>query len=293
LYARLGETCGSAFWILLNQRLQLLRPDEEKYAAEIERSIYNVVLANQAGSAGFRYHTMLLGLKEPGTGINTCCEGQGTRLTATLPEFIYSIARDGVYVNLFAPSALEWTQSGSSMRLMMRTEFPLSGAVELEVESPRPRRAVLRIRMPSWAANSVALKVNNIEAVIGTPGTYVNLDRVWNTGDKISFVLPMALKLTRYTGADQVVTHERFALEYGPLLMAAVGAADAELLLFLANGRPADLLERLRPDKDNSCHFTLSGSLYPGSDIRFIPYFEVNDQSFSCFPLVTSRVGVF
>ena len=38
-----GETCGSVFWTNINTRLLHLYPDEEKYAAEIEKSIYNVL----------------------------------------------------------------------------------------------------------------------------------------------------------------------------------------------------------------------------------------------------------
>ena len=52
-----GELCGSSFWIRLNQRFHRLRPLEEIYSAEIERSLFNVVLANQApphtGGPGF------------------------------------------------------------------------------------------------------------------------------------------------------------------------------------------------------------------------------------------------
>lgn len=43
---------------------------------------------------------MLVGHKNRGENHNTCCEGQGTRWFGALPEFIYSIADDGVYVNL-------------------------------------------------------------------------------------------------------------------------------------------------------------------------------------------------
>ena len=43
-----GELCGSSFWIRFNQRYHRLRPTEEVYSAEIERSLMNVILANQA-----------------------------------------------------------------------------------------------------------------------------------------------------------------------------------------------------------------------------------------------------
>lgn len=39
-----GETCGQVFWIKLSQRLHRLRPQEEKYVVEIEKTIFNGIL---------------------------------------------------------------------------------------------------------------------------------------------------------------------------------------------------------------------------------------------------------
>ena len=140
LYMKLGENCGSAFWALLNQRFHLLQPDEERYIAEIEKSIYNVLLANLVGQPGIRYHTLLVGNKEAPTRHNSCCEGQGTRLIGALPEFIYSIAKDGIYINLFEPSTVTWQQSGQNLQLTMKTEFPLKPEVRVEVGVSKPVR---------------------------------------------------------------------------------------------------------------------------------------------------------
>jgi uncharacterized protein len=120
----------------------------------------------------------------------------------------------------------------------------------------------------------------------------VTLDRHWKAGDRVSFELPMGLTLTRYTGLDQVVGRERFALEYGPLLMAAVGMDSQERILLLdAGGRSTDLLERLRSDAGNGSHFAVSS--FASRNIRFIPYHEVGSETFTCFPFVESRTGFF
>ena len=89
-----GELCGSSFWIRFNQRYQRLRPMEEVYSAEIERSLLNVILANQAPAdsdpPGIRYFAQLEGSKAIATNVVTCCESQGTRTFGALPEFLYS-----------------------------------------------------------------------------------------------------------------------------------------------------------------------------------------------------------
>lgn len=286
LYRPMGETCGSAFWMLLNQRFHLLSPEEETYVAEIEKSIYNVLLANQVGSKGIRYHSMLVGKKEPAQSVNSCCEVVGTRLLSSLPEFIYSIAPDGLYVNLFEPSAINWEHQGKSLRLEMHTSFPKSPQVRLQVTTDGPVQAKIRVRTPSWAAGPMEIEVNGERAATGMPGSYVTLERKWRQGDAISFVLPMALRMTPYIGVDQIAGHQRFALEYGPLLMAVVNGADGTLLLN-SDEDPSNLLKQFSAMKDEPLHFKTSSGLGWMPGFKIIPYFEVADEPFSCFPVVT------
>ena len=281
LYMKLGENCGNAFWALINQRLHILDPDQERYVAEIEKSIYNVLIPNLVGTQGIRYHTMLLGKKEAPTRKNTCCEGQGTRLIGALPEFIYSIAPDGIYVNLFEPSTCQWTQSGQKLQLTMKTEFPFKPEVRVEVGAARPVKSKIRVRVPSWASGAVAIEVNGVRAALGTPGSYETLDREWVSGDTISFTLPMAFHFTPYTGADQVVGHERYALEYGPFLMAFDGMADSELVARGASGI-TDVAARFRAVPGHPLHYTIG-------DVEIMPYFQVAGEAFSCFPLVSTK----
>ncbi|MGB8258775.1 MAG: beta-L-arabinofuranosidase domain-containing protein, partial [Terracidiphilus sp.] len=222
LHVKLGELCGNSFWTFLSQRFLQLNPEDERFATEIEKSIYNVALANQDGSAGLRYHTILEGKKEASTHENTCCEGQGTRLLGSLPEHIFSIAPDGLFVHLYEPSTIRWQHHGQQVELALRTRFPFENGVEAAVNTAAPVRATLRFRVPSWAAAPVEIAVNGAPAATGTPGSYVALDRTWVSGDTVSFTLPAALRVTRYLGADQIPGKQRYALESGPVLMAAV-----------------------------------------------------------------------
>ena len=216
LKQKLGELCGSSFWVFLSQRFQLLDPENEQYATEIEKSIYNVALANQDAGNGFRYHTILEGEKEKSTHENTCCEGQGTRLIGSLPEHIFSLAPDGIYWHLYEASTLKWQQYGQEMSLAIRTQFPFDTFVEGIIHTPAAIQAKLRIRVPSWAISEMGISVNGSVAGSGKAGTYVTLDRQWAEGDKITFALPAAMRVRRYNGADQIAGKVRYAIEYGP-----------------------------------------------------------------------------
>jgi DUF1680 family protein len=295
LHAKTGELCGSSFWSFLNQRFHMFHPEQEKYANEIEKSIYNVALANQAGSEGIRYTACLVGQKKnrvgnQGMNVNTCCEGQGTRLLGAMPEFIYSIAPDGLYVNLFAASNIAWQQDGQALKLSMATRFPFQPDVELRISAARPVRAKLRIRTPAWAAQDVEIRATsrnrggagNTRGLTGKPETYATLDRVWRDGDTVSFTLPMDFRLTHYAGADRAAGQEQYALEYGPILMALVGDVDAQGAATVAAG-PEDLRNRLRARPGEPLHFAMDGA--PRQE--YLPYWQVAaDQPFTCYPIL-------
>jgi DUF1680 family protein len=283
-FCETGETCGSVFWTRFNQRFQLLEPEEEKYANEIEKSIYNVGLANQVGSRGIIYHARLVGMKGDlpvPLCTNSCCEGQGTRLLGSLPEYIFSVAPDGLYVNLFEPATIEWKTEAAEMKVEQTGDFPFSPDVQLKISASKPAQAKIRIRIPSWAARPMEISVNNRAAVVGKPGSYLTLDRTWATGDTIRFTLPMELKLTRYRGLDKIEGHERFALEYGPILMALTGSDSAVLEVSCGNGRE-DILAQIRPDPFRRLHFTVEG--HP--EFSYMPYWQVITEPFTCYPVI-------
>jgi uncharacterized protein len=279
LKQKLGELCGSSFWVFLNQRFQQLHPDDERFATEIEKSIYNVGIANQDGMNGLRYHTIMEGRKEKATHKNTCCEGQGTRLLGSLPEHIYSVASDGLYVNLFEPSTIRWKQSGQPMELAMLTRFPYETAVRCTVRTDAPTEANLRVRIPSWAAKEMKISVNGKPIGAGRPGTYFSLNRRWMNGDTFEFVLPAVVRATTYKGADQIEGKTGYAFEYGPILLAAVGLGDAGTSVD-AGMSAEQIASRVEPIEEKPLHFQIRGN--PG--LEFMPYWQISDEEFTCYP---------
>ena len=304
-----GENCGSSFWISLNHGLHQLFPAEEKYTNEIEKSIYNVHIANQDGATGIRYHTNLNGKKEVGTAMNTCCEGQGTRQFGSLPEYIYSVAKDGLYVNLFANSAITWRQARRALELEMTTQFPFQPEVTLRLSAPVPTRANVRVRVPTWAATDMLIYLNGNLTAAGKPGTYQSLDRTWSDGDTINFTLPMDFRLSLYTGMDQADGDLRYALEYGPILMAVVAAnegdnghSDSDKAAISARDIPYstqvqldavvsdtrlpvtadDLTRRLKAIEKQPLHFAIEGDPHH----KYMPYWQINEELFTCFPVL-------
>ena len=168
------------WWARFNHKLHQLYPADERYVAEIEKVIYNVGLANQAGKS-ISYHTRLEGRKDSPEINHTCCEVVGSYLYATLPQYIYSLADDGLYLNLYEPSSITWKKADQTLRLTMSSQFPFHPEVALHFIAKSPVAMKLRVRTPVWATQDMPIAVNGKQFAIGKPGGYAvlepNLDR--------------------------------------------------------------------------------------------------------------------
>ncbi len=287
-----NEFDGAIFWIHLNQRLLQLFPDQEKYAAEIERCVYNVGLAQQdlnpASNHGIRYHGLLQPRKVGPTIINTCCEVNGTGLYSRLPEMVYSVAADGIFVNLFEASTITWPQAGNDITLSTATTFPSANAVTHTITTPVPIKFAMRVRVPSWSVGPMPISINGAVVATGSPGSYVVLDRTWSQGDTVTYTLGAAPRLTPYRGLSEIDDVDRFALEYGPVLMSYLGSSvggkaqvDGLVIPWITKS-PADLLAALQPVAGNPLRFSVGGD----ATKVFAPYFQLQTEPFTCFPIV-------
>ena len=299
--SRSGEECCAAFWIKLNQRLHLLFPEQEVFVSEIEKSIYTAGIGNQLGSTMISYAQVLEGKKQapacPPEG--TCCEGQGTRLYGSLPEYIYSFSPRGVHVDLYTPSEISWKQGNTGLKLTTTTAFPESGDVRLRVDSTQPVAFTLSLRIPSWAVKAVDISVNGKSIGAGIPGSYYHLEREWKGGDEISFTLPMGFRMNRYEGYDQIAGYPRYYLEYGPLLMALVGKLNIEHSIRIIND-PTQPSAWLKQVPGKPLHYQIStdegywrlreDEAWSPKMFEYMPYYEIPpDQEFTAFPVIQNH----
>jgi len=74
----------------------------------------------------------------------------------------------------------------------------------------------LYIRYPHWASNGAIVKVNGKAIKIEqTPGSYITVNRKWNSGDKVEITYPMSLRLEPTPDNPKVA-----AVTYGPIVLA-------------------------------------------------------------------------
>jgi hypothetical protein len=85
--------------------------------------------------------------------------------------------------------------------------------------------------------------------------------------------------MTRYAGEEKEYLDGRYALEYGPILMAYVSMNGEKKDIRLPVA-PEKLVKSLRPVAGKPLHFTVAGV----RDFEYMPYMEVQDESFTCYP---------
>lgn len=282
-----NELCCSAFWANLNQRLHRLFPDREEFVDEIEKSIYNIAVSNQIGGDSIRYHSYLEGKKEKG-GLVHCCCGSGTRLYGSLPEYLYSISEDSIYVDIYAASEIEWNRKAGNVTIETKTNMPYEQDVTVCVKAEKPETFTMALRMPSWMPKACTVVINGSEEYCGVPGSYLKINRTWKDGDEVTFRLPMEFRYKLYEGADQLTALNhikagdflRYSFEYGPLLYAVEGAIDYKTSIWVKQ-EPEKVNDWAIPTKENLV-FEVEGN----SSQKLVPYFSVApEQTFTCFPV--------
>jgi DUF1680 family protein len=170
-----------------------------------------------------------------------CCTGTGVEEYSKLNDSIYWHDDRGVFVNLFIPSELNWSEKG--LRLRQDTSFPERQSTKLRVEVDAPTQLSLRLRVPRWLTSSPTVKVNGKPLETSAePGSYFTLIRTWQTGDEVEMNLPMALHVESMP--DQKT---RQAFLYGPIVLAG-DLGDAGLTQQLITGPSAPKLDILPID---------------------------------------------
>jgi uncharacterized protein len=143
-----------------------------------------------------------------------CCTGSGIEEYAKLTDSIYWRDDDGLYVNLFIASELDWAEKG--FRLRQETQFPDVEHTAFTIIEAPPKTLSLRLRVPAWLQSAPTVTLNGrVLDASATPGSYLALDRVWKRRDRVEMELPMRLHIEAMPDDPQLQ-----AFLYGPLVLA-------------------------------------------------------------------------
>jgi DUF1680 family protein len=213
------ETCVTVTWMKFAAQLLRLTGDPQ-YADQIERSVYNPLLAAQKDDGTWWCHyNPLEGQRGPAPEHcnmhQNCCVANGPRGLMLLPALAVMVGRDGPVVNFYEPAAATLPlASGQSVQLDIQSDYPRSGDVEITVRPPAPVQFTLSLRIPAWAQEA-KVELNGQAAGGIQPGTYARLPRRWEPGDKVRVSFALPVQLVRDPGGSG-----RVAITRGPVVFA-------------------------------------------------------------------------
>jgi hypothetical protein len=267
-------------------RYLLCLTGDARYGDSLEQVFYNTVLGakpiredgwsfyySDYGHSGHKTdHRIVMDSPWPWDhdGRWPCCSGTLPQVAADYGISSYFRARDGVYVNLYVPSKLNWALDRStSCTLTQQTEYPRENLIALRIDPSSPREFSLYLRIPAWAGPHTSVSINGKRLTAGMrPASFYKIGRTWKRGDLIELELDQQTS-TRPVDAQ---TRDQVAVVRGPLVLFAI--EDRQPTLDRAK------LGQIQVRKDANNRWTLE---MPRDNHPVLPFYEIGDEIYQTY----------
>ncbi len=277
------ETCNTYNMLKLTHHLFTWDP-KAHYADYYERALFNHILASQDPDDGMMCYYVPLhsgSRKQYSTPNDSfwCCTGTGVENHARYGDSIYyHEGGQGLYVNLFIDSKLDWKSRGITVR--QETRFPEEGLSHLAFTCARPTRMAVHIRRPAWATSEFHVLVNGKEDMAAvSPSSYAVISRTWKTGDRVEIRMPMGLHTEAFKD-----NANRLAFLYGPIVLSAEWNGGAQLPVIVSAGH--DVQDGVTPVQNKTLTFTGEPGVFKavgepsGEKLTFKPFYATYKTSY-------------
>jgi len=223
-----AETCATIALIFFSWRMFQIDRDS-RYVDVMERALYNGMLSGVSldGKKFFYVNPMS---SEPGKTLSngahhiprsewfgcSCCPPNVVRTVAEVGQYFYASEERNLWVNLFNTNEAEVEVAGTKVKIAQQTDYPWNGTVNFTVSPVKKARFALRLRRPDWCADT-QIKVNGKAVKPELEKGYLVLDRTWQTGDAVEYVMAMPVELVY---ANPLVQEDcgRATIQRGPLV---------------------------------------------------------------------------
>lgn len=277
-HASFETPCGAYGHFKITRYLLRVTKDS-RYGDSMERMLYNTILGAwpiQADGTSFYYSDYAsTGKKVWYRDKWPCCSGTFPQLAADYHISTYLRSADGVYVNLFTPSSVQWKDEGGQYGLKQETKYPFDNKINIHVSASQPREYTLYVRIPAWARPNPVLAVNGTR-VSGPldPGTFASIRRTWKDGDRVELELPMPLRLEPVDANHP----DLVALIQGPLVLFALGDSQPTFA-------QTSLLQA-KPTSNVTGDWQATSM--DGSKVTMRPFMTIDKETYSTYVLLKS-----
>ncbi len=227
----MGEGCVTTTWIQLNQNLFAITGDL-KYLNQLEKSVYNHLLAAENPETGcVSYYTPLMD-KKPFTCFITCCQSSVPRGIALVPNFTFGTIQKAPAILFYEPAVYKQRVMTAGkpvdVTMSLKGDFPESGNFTMTIAATASGVYPISLRVPEWCENYTA--TTGGEVYPGISNQYLTITRNWKPADTITIQFNMAVKMISggksYPGS--------YAWQRGPQILAwdkNLNTADANSLI--------------------------------------------------------------
>ncbi|TLZ09217.1 MAG: hypothetical protein E6K28_07650 [Gammaproteobacteria bacterium] len=190
--SNVGEMCVTVTWLQLNWRLLRLT-GEARFGQEIERTVYNHLLAAQDVSHGkISYYTSWAGCKEF-TDALLCCVSSGPRGISLIPQLTCGLQQNALFLNLYVAGRMRCEPDGVPVEVVCETAFPAEGRVAVTVSAERATHFTLRLRVPEWTGHFHVRFGGH--RLAGTPGQLLDVSRTWPRSSTLDIDMDMPTRV--------------------------------------------------------------------------------------------------
>ena len=273
-HAHFETPCGAYAHFKLARYLLRFSGDA-RYGDNLERVLYNTILGAKDPSRDGHYfyysdyHASTRKTYHPDK--YPCCSGTLPQVVSDYLISAYFHNSDGIYVNLFTPSVVNWKIKDVPVQLIQSTSYPESDSTELRLKLPAPAEFTLHVRMPGWLQAPAQLMVNGQSvSVAAEPRTFAAIRRHWKNNDTVQVVLPFSF---RAEPVDEQHPNT-VALMHGPVMMVALDRAPT--LEVSAINSP----QGLQSVPNTAEMFELT--THPEKQ-RFVPFYRIGDESYTTY----------
>jgi hypothetical protein len=182
-------------------------------------------------------------------------------------DSVYFRADTTLYVNLYAPSRLNWTERG--ITVVQSTSYPVSDTSTLTVTGSVSGSWTMRLRIPAWTEGAQISVNGQVQNIAATPGTYAQLTRSWTSGDTVTVKLPMSVTM-QAANDDQNVS----AVVFGPTVLSGNYGNTALGTL------PSLDVDSIQRTSTNSLAFTATAD---GSPVNLGPFYDAHGHNYTVY----------
>ncbi len=204
-----GETCASVGFVFFAHRMFQLEPKGE-YGDIMERLLYNGSLCGMSldGKRFFYVNPLEVHPRkdievQPFRHVKTqrqewfacaCCPPNLARMIESIGHYIYTERQQTLFINLYIGSTVEAFSKEAPVQIDMRTSYPWTGDVDVEVGTERNDSWELALRLPDWCKD-YTLEVDGKPCEHREENGFLYILKNWNGRHRVLFKMDMQPKV--------------------------------------------------------------------------------------------------